>query len=413
MQRKVLKIQGIFLVFIFTFFSSIYALSSQSELKYKGIDVSNWQGYIDYNQVKNAGIEIVYIKASQGTTYKDPYFEINYENAKANDLKVGFYHFLTAINTQEAEQQAIFFASVIAGKQSDCKLALDYEKFSGVNKEAINQIAMAFIEKVRELTEKEVIIYSDLFNAENIFNIDVASNGELWLAFYGDYKNLENTNSSWNNFIGIQYTDRERIPGINTVVDMDLFTEQVFLSDRTELPSTENSNGNYNTETITYTVQRGNTLSQIASRYGTTVQEIAQINEIQNVNLIYPGQVLRIVTNTSINGRETNSTGKTYYTIKRGDTLSRIARKYAISVQNIVEWNNILNPNLIYPGQTLILYENNSNSNKNYIEYIVKRGDTLSRIARKYATSVQNLVKWNNILNPNLIYPGQILNIYV
>ena len=159
MRKQLLKISGIFLVFIFTFLNSIYALSPQGELKYEGIDVSNWQGYIDYRQVKNSGIEVVYIKSSKGSNIKDPYFELNYENAKANNLKVGFYHFLTATNIQEAEQQAIFFSSVISGKQPDCKLALDYEQFGGGNKEQINQIAMAFIEKVKELTKKQILFW--------------------------------------------------------------------------------------------------------------------------------------------------------------------------------------------------------------------------------------------------------------
>lgn len=412
MQKKVLKVLGNFLVFIFMFFNSIYALSPQGDLRYEGIDVSNWQGYIDYSQVKNSGIEIVYIKASQGTTYKDPYFEINYENAKANNLKVGFYHFLTATNVEEAEQQAVFFASVISGKQADCKLALDYEQFYGVSKEQINEIAIAFIQKIKELTEKEVIVYSDLSNVENTFNEVVASNGELWLAFYGDYRNLENVNSSWDDFIGVQYTDRGSVSGINTVVDRDLFTEEIFLEDNTQLPNTENPNGNYNTETINYTVRRGDTLSKIASQYGTTVQEIARINGIQNVNLIFPGQVLRITTNSNVVGRETNSTGKTYYTIRRGNTLAQIARRYGVSVQDLVNWNNIQNPNLIFPGQTLILYENNSTSSNNYIEYIVRRGDTLFRIARRFGTTVRAIAQVNGITNPNLIYSGQILKIY-
>ena len=109
MKKRLLKVTGIFLVFIFTFINSIYALTPQSNLRYEGIDVSDWQGYINYNQVKNSGIEVVYIKSSQGNNIKDPYFEINYENAKANNLKVGFYHFLTATTVEEAEQQATFF----------------------------------------------------------------------------------------------------------------------------------------------------------------------------------------------------------------------------------------------------------------------------------------------------------------
>lgn len=411
MKKKLLKICGMFLVFIFTFFNSIYALTPQGEFRYEGIDVSDWQGYIDYNQVKNSGIEIVYIKSSQGINVKDPYFEVNYENAKANNLKVGFYHFLTATNIQEAEQQATFFASVISGKQPDCKLALDYEQFGGVNKEQINQIAMAFIQKVKELTKKQVIIYSDLYNTESTFSRELAEQGELWLAYYGDYKNLEGVNSGWNSFIGVQYTDRGNVPGIRGNVDRDLFSEEVFLDDSSEIPSTENPNDNYNTETIYYTVERGDTLGKIASKYGTTIQEIAEINDIQNVNLIYPGQVLRIHTNSNVPGNESNSTGKTYYTIKRGDTLIGIARNYGVTVQNLVEWNNIQTPNLIYPGQRLILYGNyTSSQNNNY--YTVQRGDTLWSIARRYRICPKRIARLNGITNPNLIYSGQILKIF-
>ena len=412
MRKQVLKISGIFLVFIFTFINSIYALSPQSELKYEGIDVSDWQGYIDYSQVKNSEIEVVYIKASQGDNIKDPYFEINYENAKANNLKVGFYHFLTATTVEEAEQQATFFASVISGKQADCKLAMDYEQFGGVSTEQVNQIAIAFMQKVEELTKKQVIIYSDLYNSENTFNSELSNQGELWLAYYGDYRNLENVNSSWNEFIGVQYTDQGSVAGINGNVDRDLFTEEIFLDDSSEIPNIENPNDNYNTETIYYTVKRGDTLSAIASRYGTTVQEIAQINGIQNVNLIYPGQVLKITTNSNIQGSETNSTSKTYYTIRKGDTLWGISRRYGVSIQNIVSWNNIQNPNLIYPGQRLILYGNYSSSNSGNIYYTVQRGDTLWRIARRYRTCPIRIARINGIRNANLIYPGQVLKIY-
>ena len=412
MRKQVLKISGIFLVFIFTFINSIYALSPQSELNYEGIDVSDWQGYIDYSQVKNSGIDVVYIKASQGNSIKDPYFEINYENAKANNLKIGFYHFLTATTVEEADQQATFFASVISGKQADCKLAMDYEQFDGIDTQLINQIAMAFMQKVEELTKKQVIIYSDLYNSESTFNSELASQGELWLAYYGDYRNLENVNSSWNTFIGVQYTDQGNVAGINGNVDRDLFAEEIFLDDSSEIPNTENPNGNYNIETIYYTVKRGDTLSEIASRYGTTVQEIAKINGIQNANLIYPGQVLRITTNSSNHGSETNSTGKTYYTIKRGDTLWGISRRYGVSVQNVISWNNIQNPNLIYPGQRLILYGNYSSSSSNTVYYTVQRGDTLWRIARRYRTCPIRIARINGIRNANLIYPGQVLKIY-
>lgn len=411
MKKQAIKILGIFLSFIFTFITSIYAIPPQSELKYQGIDVSDWQGYINYSQVKNDGIDIVYIKASQGQKIKDPYFELNYENAKANNLKVGFYHFLTATNIEEAEKEAIFFSSVIFGKQVDCKLALDYEQFNDINIEKINQIALAFMKKVEELTKKQVIIYIDLYNSKNTFNSEVANNSELWLAYYGDYRNLENENTSWQYFIGTQYTDVGRVAGINGNVDRDIFSENIFLSDTTEIPNTENPNSENNTETIYYTVKRGDTLSKIATAYGTTVEEIAQINEIQNVNLIYPNQVLKILVNTNIHGSESNSTGKTYYTIKRGDTLWQIASKYGVSVQNIVNWNNIQNPNLIYSGQRIIIYGTYNTTQSQYYYYTVQRGDSLWKIARRYGVSVRWIARLNGIRNPNLIYPGQILKI--
>lgn len=100
------------IILAFVFFANInmtYAITPSSNPQYQGVDVSDWQGYIDYGQVRASGIEVVYIKASQGSTIKDPYFDINYENAKANGLKVGFYHFLTATNTRRSAATSSIF----------------------------------------------------------------------------------------------------------------------------------------------------------------------------------------------------------------------------------------------------------------------------------------------------------------
>ena len=82
------------------------------------------------------------------------------------------------------------------------------------------------------------------------------------------------------------------------------------------------------------------------------------------------------------------------------------------TVQSIVELNNIKNPNLIFLGQTLIIETNSSEETRvSYITYTVRRGNTLWGIARRYNTSVAEIVSLNQIQNPNLIYPGQILKI--
>ena len=291
---------------------------------------------------------------------------------------------------------------------------MDYEIFGGVSVEESNQIAQVFLESVKRLTNKEVIVYSDLSNARDRFSRYIADNYELWLAYYGDYNNLRDVETSWERWIGVQYTDRGYVPGIRGNVDRDLYTENIFLSDTTVIPNTDNPNSSINTEGITYTVQRGDTLSAIANRYGTTVQELVDINNLANPNLIYPGQTLRILTNSTSNGSETRGTGSITYTVQRGNTLSQIARAYGVTVSHIVEMNKIQNPNLIYPGEKLRITESNNTTlnpvlQNNY--YTVQRGDTLSGIARRYGVTVQYLAKLNGIRNPNLIYPGQFIKL--
>lgn len=115
-------IKNVFLTILFTFLFttfisfSTYAFGPSSNQIYQGIDVSNWQGNINFSAVRNSGIEVVYIKSSEGQSYIDPYFETNYNNAKANGLRVGFYHYVTATNTEEAQAQADFFARVVSRK---------------------------------------------------------------------------------------------------------------------------------------------------------------------------------------------------------------------------------------------------------------------------------------------------------
>ena len=99
-----------------------------------------------------------------------------------------------------------------------------------------------------------------------------------------------------------------------------------------------------------YIVKKGDYLGKIAKEYNTTVQEIARINNISNVNLIYPGQ--RLIIKTESMGTEL---GHTCYKVVRGDTLYSIARRYNTTIANIVMLNRIQNPNLIYPGQCLKL----------------------------------------------------------
>lgn len=95
---------------------------------------------------------------------------------------------------------------------------------------------------------------------------------------------------------------------------------------------------------INYTIQKGDTLSGIAAKYGTTYQELARINNIANPNLIYAGNIIKV---------PRKATQDRYYTIQKGDTLTSIAKKFNTTVDELVRKNNIANPNLIYAGNTI------------------------------------------------------------
>ena len=391
-----------FLGIVLTF--PVYALGPSSDAIYQGIDVSRWQGYIDYQRVKQAGIEVVYIKASEGTSYVDPYLETNYINAKATGLKVGFYHYVRARSEAAARQEADHFANTIAGKEVDCRLAMDFESFGNLSNVQINNIAEAFLKRLGEVTGKELVIYSNTNDARTVFSEELANNYPLWIAQYGTEE--PNDNGKWSSWIGFQYTSTGIIAGINGYVDRNKFTEQIFLENSGQIPTPieppdENEDEN-NEQTITYIVKRGDTLSQIAVRYGTTVNTLVRLNNITNPNRIYVGQRL------TIPGRNSGSSNVTYV-IKRGDTLSQIAVRYGTTVNTLVRLNNITNPNRIYVGQRLTIPGRNSGSSN--VTYVIKRGDTLSQIAARYGTTVNTLARLNNIRNINLIYAGQILSI--
>lgn len=190
--------------------------------------------------------------------------------------------------------------------------------------------------------------------------------------------------------------------------------------------SSSSSKGN-----STYTVKSGDTLSAIALRHGTTVQNLKSWNKLTS-DVIYPGQKLSVkqgTTSTKSNSNASGSSSKSSstsssstYTVKSGDSLSKIASRHGVTVKNLMDWNN-LTTTLIYPGNKLVVSKNaassnsssnsstnksSSNSNSSASTYVVKSGDTLSKIASQYGVTVKNLMSWNN-LSSTTIYIGDKL----
>lgn len=268
--------------------------------------------------------------------------------------------------------------------------------------EEINAISLAFLERVQEQTGKEMVIYSDAYNARTVFSEELASRYPIWVADY--FVDEPENNGKWETWVGFQYADNGNIPGISGNVDLDYFTDGIFLNDTTPLPTPDKPAPSPN-ETIRIVIEPGNTLSGIAVRYSTTVERLVELNNIANPNLIYAGSTLLVPASGERKQR-------IVYVVRPGDTLSEIAFRYQTTVAEIMLLNNISNPNLIYPGQ--ILYINTANFDKgatSKLLYTVRYGDTLSGIAYHYDTTVNELVRLNNIVNPNIIYVGQVIRI--
>lgn len=146
-----------------------------------------------------------------------------------------------------------------------------------------------------------------------------------------------------------------------------------------------------------YTVKSGDSLWSISRKFGVSVNELKKVNNLSS-NLLSIGQ------NLIIPGKK-NNTSSNEYVVKKGDTLYGIANKYNVSVDNLKSYNNLSTDSLSI-GQTIKIPDNKANSN----EYVVKSGDSLYSISRKYGVSVDELMSVNN-LKSTVLSVGQVLKI--
>ena len=173
-----------------------------------------------------------------------------------------------------------------------------------------------------------------------------------------------------------------------------LDSNTIFVGDVLIIPTNETS--------FLYIVKSGDTLYSISRKYNVSVNEIKRVNNLTN-NIIGVGEQLRIPINS-------NGVSDDYivYTVKVGDNLYSISRKYGVSVDSIKNINN-LNSDLLSIGQKLRI-PNIVDSDDNYFEYVVKKNDTLYSIAKKFNMSVNELMRINN-LETTALSIGQVLNV--
>lgn len=321
----------------------------------KGIDISHHQNGIN---IGATGVDFVICKATEGNGYVDPCCDKFYQEAKKCGKKLGVYHFARPDLGNSAVVEADWFVQNIQGYIKEAMLVLDWESGNLNNPTWVK----TFCDRVYSKTGVKPVVYMSA-NPANSYDWSsvVAGDYGLWIASYGKNTGeagVKPNSGNWKFYALWQYTSKGRVNGYNGNIDMNYFYGDSSAWDKYagDSPSTTPSQPTPQPSqpvqtTTTYTVKKGDTLSGIASRYGTTYQELARINGISDPNKIYPGQVLKT------NGTASSVSNVETYVVKKGDTLSKIASKYGTTYQKIAKDNGISNPNKIYPGQVLKIYK--------------------------------------------------------
>ena len=183
-----------------------------------------------------------------------------------------------------------------------------------------------------------------------------------------------------------------------------------------------------------YTVQAGDTLYGISRKAGVSVDQLLSVNGLSTSSVIRPGQSLSLGTPakqtnstvaTTVSTKSVSNTAKAtangYYTVKAGDTLYGISRKFGMSLSQLVSANGISTSSVIQPGQTLrvvggesastVVKTNTASTRTSGGNYIVQPGDTLYSIARRSGMSLNTLLSINGLSQSSIIFPGQSLTV--
>lgn len=307
----------------------------------KGIDISHHQrGINSYG----SDVDFVIIKATEGVGYVDEQCDRLYQQAKKDGKLLGVYHFARPDLNNSAIAEADWFIKNIQGYIKEAILVLDWE--SGY----LGNVAWvkAFLDRVKEKTGVKALLYASRspINSFNWSSVADADYG-LWVADYG-----ANTGQAgnkpvvkwWPFYVLWQYTSRGRISGYSGNVDMNYFygdaeTWRKYANSSSSVPKpadpkpAKKTNDEIAQEVLDGKWDNGEARKQKLEEAGYNYQAI---QDIVNKKLgISKEPVVE------------------YYTVKKGDNLTKIAKKYGTTVNQLVAWNGIKNKNLIYAGQKL------------------------------------------------------------
>ncbi len=384
-----------------------------------GVDISKYQAGID---LAAGGAQFAILKASEGAGYTDPAFLGNLNEARRAGLQVGFYHFArpwaTPDNTARAEAE--WFVSVVHPHLGpDDVVVLDWEA------DRVEDTAWAaeFQNIVAGATEKRPWIYMNRNHATTLNWGAAKDSWPLWGAAYPS-----NAAQGWGpvnhvpdfggwNLVAWQYSQTGKLAGHGGSVDLNVF-----------YGTAENwralaAGGSYAPPAVVLAppvtgvsqcvVESGDTLYGIATQFGVVLGDLIAVNPGINPDLIYPGQVLNL---PGGGGPASLPGAVSQCVVEPGDTLAGIAAQFGVDLGELVALNGLADPNLIFPGQVLALPAKQTAvapapAPAGHGQWIVDPGDSLGYIGSQYGVSAEAIAAANGLSNPDLIYPGQVLNI--
>jgi lysozyme len=199
----------------------------------QGIDVASYQGYPNWTSVKNSGKTFAITKATEGTTYTNPYFATNWARIKAAGLIRGAYHYGRPGTDPVA--QANKFCDVVAPTSGDLQMTLDIETTDGKTPSQVRAWIVAFINRIKARTGRPGIMYTGFY-----FWRDSAGNGSnldcpLWLAAY-TASPTPYIPAAWSTWSFWQYTSTGSVPGVSGNVDRDAWNGTVANLNNLRLP---------------------------------------------------------------------------------------------------------------------------------------------------------------------------------
>ena len=304
----------------------------------KGIDISHHQKGIDLGAI---AVDFVIIKATEGNGYTDEMCDTFYQKAKSLGKKLGVYHFARPDLGNTAEAEADWFIKETLGYHKEAILVLDWESGDLTNV----AWAKAWLDRVYSKTGVKPVIYmsASVMHSADWSSVANADYG-LWVANYGTNDGTAQESvfdryplKYWSFYALWQYTSKGRLNGYSGNLDLNYFSGDSSAWDKYAGGSPSSSKPSNPVETkSTDDLAR----EVIAGKYGngedrknalgSRYDEVqARVNEILGINQIE------------------------YYIVQSGDNLTKIANRYGTTVNQLVAWNNISNPNLIYPGQKL------------------------------------------------------------